>query len=195
MLLLGCVQTEDSASAAAAVAGDTALAASVTEIAESEVPDEVKCACCPIEEDSEKLCATVDFSQSGEIALAVCSLKVHGGRNLDVYDLKGNKLASFKLDGNGKLVPGSSQPSGNIVKSAYSGPPGDLYSCYRVYPSNYKTGSGIEPYIAIDHCNGCVNVTPGDQVTRTHARSRGEDRRRGGSAGAGCATSSGGGGG
>ena len=141
------------------------------------------------------LSAQIDFKNPGKIDLDVCSIKVGGDKSVVLSDTEGKALGSFKVDGNGKLVPAGSQPGGNLVKSSYSGAPGDSYSAYKIYPPDYKTGSGIKPYLAVDYSKGTLNVTPGSDVKRSRQASKGSTHKGGGATAGdpGCGTGGGGG--
>lgn len=142
------------------------------------------------------LSAALDFTSNAEYKLDTGKIVVNG-KSVSVYS--GDMLiGKFHLSSSGKMEPAGSQPNGNIVKSAYSGPPGDTRSTYRVYPASFAGDKSTSPYLAVDFSNGTATVTPGGEVGRTHAKSNRESVGYGGSVAAatgGCATSSGGGGG
>ena len=141
------------------------------------------------------LSAMVDFGSNGEYVLDPATLRIKDG-TLSVYTSGGSAhLASFVLDSKGMMVPAKGQPGGNVVKSAYSGPPGDTYSLYRVYGSEFSTDKSSPALIAIDYNGGNVSVTPGSEIVRAHAKSvttMGDGY--GNSVASSCGTSGGGGG-
>lgn len=168
-------------------AGNAPLAANaMSSSVASETPSFVLPADLNVEESS-ILTASVEFGSNEEKDLGDFALKVHGN-NLDVMTADGKKAASFHLDG-GKMVPDKTQPMGNQVKSVYSGPAGDNYSQFRVYPASHKTGDGMKPYFEIDHNSGAIGLTPGKNVTiKSRGSSRGKRNTNTGSAGGGCGT-------
>jgi len=141
------------------------------------------------------LSASLDFSANSEYALD-CGKLVVNGKSVSVFSGE-TLVGKFNLSSSGKVVPAGSQPDGNIVKSAYSGPPGDTRSTYRVYPAAYASDSNTRAYLAIDFNGGTATVTPGNQVGRTHARSERNSVGYGGSVssatGGGACASTGGG--
>jgi hypothetical protein len=140
------------------------------------------------------LSASLDFTGNSEYALD-CGKIVVNGKSVNVYS--GDTLVgTFNLSSSGKIVPAGSQPNGNIVKSAYSGPPGDTRSTYRVYPASFASDKNANAYLAVDFSNGTATVTPGNDVGRTHAKSERNTVGYGGSVAdaAGCSSSSSGGG-
>lgn len=146
-----------------------------------------------IQEEDSILMASVEFGKTAEHELGEYALKTHG-QKLDVYTPDGKLAGSFKMDG-GKLVPEGKQPMDNQVKATYSGPPGDKYTAFRVYPGNHKTGDGMKPYFEIDHNAGQVTLTPGKDVEFTkYGKSRGTKKDKSGPSGS-CGTGGGGGGG
>ncbi len=138
------------------------------------------------------LTAALDFSGNAEYTLDTGKLVVNG-KTVNVYS--GDTLVGkFHLSSSGKVEPAGSQPNGNIVKSAYSGPPGDTRSTYRVYPASFAGDKSTGPYLAVDFANGTATVTPGSDVGRTHAKSNRNSVGYGGSVGSACSTSGSGGG-
>lgn len=147
---------------------------------------------CGIHEDP-VLTASLDFSGNNEYALDTGKLVVNG-KSINVYS-GDNLVGRFNMNGSGMVVPAGSQPDGNIVKSAYSGPPGDTRSTYRIYPSSFASDKSVHAYLAIDFAGGNATVTPGSDVGRTHAKSFREGLGVGDgsvSDAAGCASSGGG---
>lgn len=116
------------------------------------------------------LAAFIDFSQDGEYALTGASLK-NTGNSLNVFDADGNQIGSFNIGSDGTMVPAAAQPAGNVVKSSYSGPPGDTYSKYRIYPASYDNNKRVTPLMAVDHSYGYVSITHGGDISRKSARS------------------------
>ena len=141
------------------------------------------------------LSASLDFTGNGEYTLDTGKIVVNG-KSVNVYS--GDTLVgTFNLSSSGKIVPAGSQPNGNIVKSAYSGPPGDTRSTYRVYPASFSSNKNASPYLAVDFSNGTATVTPGSDVGRSHSKSERNSIGYGGSvaeASGGCSSSSSGGG-
>lgn len=126
------------------------------------------------------LTAFVDFSQDGEYELTGATLK-NTGNSLDVFDAEGNQIGAFNINSEGMMVPAETQPSGNVIKSAYSGPPGDTYTMYRVYPVPDSSVESPRPLLAIDHIDGNITITPGSEIVRKNSKSYlstyGTDRR------------------
>jgi hypothetical protein len=143
------------------------------------------------------LSASVDFGKSSETVLDPCTLKVANGK-LSV-SAGGSTIGVFTLDGDGRMVPAGSQPNGNKIMAAYSGPPGDKFTSYKIFPSNYEKGSGVAPLLAIDHDNGNVSVKSAAELVKTGVKSDYNNRKNkydgGTSVGGGCSTGGSGGGG
>lgn len=115
------------------------------------------------------LAASVDFGKSSKTVLDPCTLEVENGKLL--VSAGGSTIGIFTLDGDGKMVPAGSQPNGNIIKTAYSGPPDDKFTSYKIYPSTYEKGSGVAPLLAIDHDNGNVSVKSAAELVKAAAKS------------------------
>lgn len=112
----------------------------------------------------------VDFNKDGEYILVGGSVK-NTGNSLSIFDVAGIQVGSFEIDAAGKMVPTSTQPNDNVVKSAYSGPPGDSYSKYTIYPASYRNDKSIQPLIAVENSNGSVSIAIGDDLDRKRAKS------------------------
>lgn len=142
--------------------------------------------------------ASVDFSKNSEATLDPCTLEVENGKLL--VSAGGSTIGVFTLDGDGRMVPAGSQPNGNKIKAAYSGPPGDKFTSYKIFPSNYEKGSGVAPLLAIDYDNGTVSVKSAAELAKAGIKSDYNTRKNkyggGTSVGGGsCSTGGGGGGG
>ena len=140
--------------------------------------------------ESEVLMANVDFGTSEEYDLGRYKIATANG-TLTVYTADGMKAASFKMNG-GKMVPTGTQPMENQALPVYSGPPGDSFSSFHIYPGSHETGDGMQPFFGIDHDGGQVTITPGEDISIPSRKSRGHTREGGGSGG--CSTGSSGGG-
>lgn len=141
------------------------------------------------------LTAALDFTKNSEFLLDTGKLVVNG-KTVSVYS-GDNLVGKFNMSASGKVMPASSQPNGNIVKSAYSGPPGDSRTTYRIYPASFAGDKSVRPYLAVDFASGSATVTPGTKVGRSHASSERDSvgYGKGSAASSGsCGTTGGGGG-
>ncbi len=139
------------------------------------------------------LAASVDFGKSSKTVLDPCTLEVDNGKL--IVSAGGSTIGVFTLDGDGKMVPAGSQPNGNKIKTAYSGPPGDKFTSYKIFPSNYEKGSGVAALLAIDHNNGNISVKSAAELIKASAKSDYNSRKNkyggGTSVGGGCSTGGG----
>jgi len=150
------------------------------------MPEEVS------EAEANMFMANIDANATDEHDLGGFTVKTAGG-TVSIHTADGMKAASFKLEG-GKMVPAGGQPMDNQVKSTYSGPEGDNYTAFHVYPASHKAGDGMKPFFAVDHDGGQVTITPGKDITITSRKSRGKTRKGSGSGGCGSGATGGGGG-
>jgi hypothetical protein len=146
----------------------------------------------------EPVTLSLNFAEANSHELEFCKVDVNG-KSIKVSDCCGNLLGSFKVDGNGKLSASGTQPSGSIVKSAYSGPPGDTYSSYKIYSKNeYNTSQYTPPKLLVEYDAGSMTITPGSLIEKKvqddGRRARGKSSNRSIAGGCGGGTSSGGGG-